>query len=145
MRLLYESMQSFPVINRITPFTFLLSRRMLSSNPKPTSASLYTTMNLNLNSSTKTTNLLPLLSNPQIPHINTKTLSPISNGFSSSSSSVSANPVSISGISESGDAEELQLVVVSFYKFADFPDHADLRKPLKDLCESLVNVRYLVR
>ncbi|PKI64896.1 hypothetical protein CRG98_014692 [Punica granatum] len=29
------------------------------------------------------------------------------------------------------------LVVVSFYKFADFPDHAELRKPLKDLCEEL--------
>ncbi|EPS57425.1 hypothetical protein M569_17393, partial [Genlisea aurea] len=29
------------------------------------------------------------------------------------------------------------LVVVSFYKFADYPDHADLRKPLKDLCERL--------
>ncbi|KAG9443245.1 hypothetical protein H6P81_014585 [Aristolochia fimbriata] len=27
------------------------------------------------------------------------------------------------------------LTVVSFYKFADFPDHADMRKPLKDLCE----------
>ncbi|KAI3904064.1 hypothetical protein MKW92_021648 [Papaver armeniacum] len=29
------------------------------------------------------------------------------------------------------------LVVVSFYKFADFPDHADLRKPLKNLCQEL--------
>ncbi|XP_021297131.1 rhodanese-like domain-containing protein 7 [Herrania umbratica] len=29
------------------------------------------------------------------------------------------------------------LVVVSFYRFADFPDHADLRKPLKQLCEDL--------
>ncbi|KAK4789840.1 hypothetical protein SAY86_017144 [Trapa natans] len=29
------------------------------------------------------------------------------------------------------------LVVVSFYKFADFPDHADLRAPLKNLCEEL--------
>ncbi|KAJ0979202.1 hypothetical protein J5N97_014676 [Dioscorea zingiberensis] len=29
------------------------------------------------------------------------------------------------------------LVVVSFYKFADFPDHAVMRKPLKDLCEEL--------
>ncbi|KAH6773873.1 Rhodanese/Cell cycle control phosphatase superfamily protein [Perilla frutescens var. hirtella] len=28
---------------------------------------------------------------------------------------------------------ECPLVVVSFYKFADFPDHADLRKPLKEL------------
>ncbi|KAJ8771138.1 hypothetical protein K2173_023463 [Erythroxylum novogranatense] len=29
------------------------------------------------------------------------------------------------------------LVVVSFYKFADFPGHADLRKPLKELCQNL--------
>lgn len=32
------------------------------------------------------------------------------------------------------------LVVVSFYKFADFPDHAELRKPLKELCQELVLV-----
>ncbi|VFQ80489.1 unnamed protein product [Cuscuta campestris] len=30
-----------------------------------------------------------------------------------------------------------KLVVVSFYKFADFPDHAELKKPLKELCEQL--------
>ncbi|GLJ12318.1 hypothetical protein SUGI_0188620 [Cryptomeria japonica] len=29
------------------------------------------------------------------------------------------------------------LVVVSFYKFADFPDHADMRSPLRELCEEL--------
>ncbi|KAL2897968.1 Rhodanese-like domain-containing protein 7 [Bienertia sinuspersici] len=29
------------------------------------------------------------------------------------------------------------LVVVSFYKFADFPDHADFRYPIKHLCEDL--------
>lgn len=28
-------------------------------------------------------------------------------------------------------------MVVSFYKFADFPEHADLRRPLKELCENL--------
>lgn len=27
------------------------------------------------------------------------------------------------------------LVVVSFYKFADFPDHAEMRSPLRELCE----------
>ena len=32
------------------------------------------------------------------------------------------------------------LVVVSFYKFADFPDHARMRQPLKQLCEELVLV-----
>ncbi|KAE8733153.1 Rhodanese-like domain-containing protein 7 [Hibiscus syriacus] len=34
-------------------------------------------------------------------------------------------------------SESQSLVVVSFYKFADFPDHADLRKPLKLLCQYL--------
>ena len=36
------------------------------------------------------------------------------------------------------EPDSLSLVVVSFYKFADFPDHADLRKPLKQLCQDLV-------
>lgn len=31
-----------------------------------------------------------------------------------------------------------QLVVVSFYKFADLPDHADFRNPIKLLCQELV-------
>ncbi|CAO2816067.1 unnamed protein product [Amaranthus hypochondriacus] len=30
-----------------------------------------------------------------------------------------------------------QLVVVSFYKFADLPDHADFRNPIKFLCQEL--------
>lgn len=34
-------------------------------------------------------------------------------------------------------AEVPALVVVSFYRFADFPDHADFRRPLKELCEEL--------
>ncbi|XP_052197517.1 rhodanese-like domain-containing protein 7 [Diospyros lotus] len=40
------------------------------------------------------------------------------------------------GVETSGSSS-MPLVVVSFYKFADFPDHADLRKPLKDLCQRL--------
>lgn len=47
----------------------------------------------------------------------------------------SSNPVPAAGF----EAVECPLVVVSFYKFADFPDHADLRKPLKELCERLVD------
>ncbi|KAG7569957.1 Rhodanese-like domain [Arabidopsis thaliana x Arabidopsis arenosa] len=44
---------------------------------------------------------------------------------------------SFSDRTESSDSDLGSLVVVSFYKFADFPDHADFRKPLKDLCEEL--------
>ncbi|TKW27997.1 hypothetical protein SEVIR_3G294900v4 [Setaria viridis] len=35
------------------------------------------------------------------------------------------------------DGEAPALVVVSFYRFADFPDHAVFRRPLKELCEEL--------
>ncbi|CAN6347305.1 unnamed protein product [Urochloa humidicola] len=35
------------------------------------------------------------------------------------------------------DGEPPALVVVSFYRFADFPDHAAFRRPLKELCEEL--------
>ncbi|KAK3230395.1 hypothetical protein Dsin_002276 [Dipteronia sinensis] len=38
---------------------------------------------------------------------------------------------------ETGDPDPTSLVVVSFYKFADFPDYAGFRKPLKELCEEL--------
>ncbi|KAI3500696.1 hypothetical protein L1887_36520 [Cichorium endivia] len=75
-----------------------------SSNPKPSSNLLYATMNLNPNSpsssSKKNPNLLPVFTNPKISYINCKGLSQgvtISNGLSSSSSSVAANPDSISG------------------------------------------------
>lgn len=54
------------------------------------------------------------------------------------------NSISISNSVQSSFTEkennidpESTLVVVSFYKFADFHDHADLRGPLKHLCEQL--------
>nr|CAB3461830.1 unnamed protein product [Digitaria exilis] len=43
------------------------------------------------------------------------------------------------------DSEAPALVVVSFYRFADFPDHAAFRRPLKELCEDLVSERDLTR
>ncbi|XP_057437564.1 rhodanese-like domain-containing protein 7 [Lotus japonicus] len=46
-----------------------------------------------------------------------------------------ANPIPISVTPEPESANSL--VVVSFYKFADFPDHALMRNPLKQLCEKL--------
>ncbi|KAF5736499.1 hypothetical protein HS088_TW14G00642 [Tripterygium wilfordii] len=49
----------------------------------------------------------------------------------------SANPIPVAGHPESYVSDSQTLVVVSFYKFADFPDHADLWKPLKELCEEL--------
>lgn len=50
-----------------------------------------------------------------------------------------ADPIPSSGTAELNDPNpQSYLVVVSFYKFADFPDYADMRKPLKHLCEELV-------
>ncbi|KAL0711103.1 hypothetical protein Bca4012_018081 [Brassica carinata] len=45
---------------------------------------------------------------------------------------------------EASGSDISSLVVVSFYKFAGFPDNADLRKPLKDLCEELVTPFLLI-
>ncbi|XP_062092306.1 rhodanese-like domain-containing protein 7 [Humulus lupulus] len=54
------------------------------------------------------------------------------------------NPIPVSTVAGTRNPElELvgsdseSLVVISFYKFADFPDHAHLRQPLKELCEEL--------
>ncbi|KAF0927381.1 hypothetical protein E2562_032471 [Oryza meyeriana var. granulata] len=41
----------------------------------------------------------------------------------------------VGGVLDGGGDSEL--LVVSFYRFADFPDHAALRRPLKELCEEL--------
>lgn len=41
-------------------------------------------------------------------------------------------------INQGIDSDSQLLIVVSFYKFADFPDHARMRIPLKELCEELV-------
>ncbi|XP_073132843.1 rhodanese-like domain-containing protein 7 [Henckelia pumila] len=53
------------------------------------------------------------------------------------SSAPGAKPITVAESECVGDSVECPLMVVSFYKFADFPDHADLREPLKELCERL--------
>lgn len=51
---------------------------------------------------------------------------------------VSSSPKRNSSELEFGDGSDSKaLVVVSFYKFADFLDHGRLRQPLKELCEEL--------
>ncbi|XP_071713574.1 rhodanese-like domain-containing protein 7 [Rutidosis leptorrhynchoides] len=117
-----------------------LPLRMLSSSSSPNRNPNYATMNLKPNSSSSSTrnpNLLPIFTNSQVPHINCKS-SPQTMTFANVLSSSSYSVMDSSpGNADSHDADELQLVVVSFYKFADFPDHADFRKPLKQLCEKL--------
>ncbi|PKA66980.1 Rhodanese-like domain-containing protein 7 [Apostasia shenzhenica] len=67
-------------------------------------------------------------------------------GHRSSVARVFRNPEVVAGRSPAmaimscggdGNISDPLLVVVSFYKFADFPDHTALRKPLKDLCQEL--------
>ncbi|CAL5343768.1 unnamed protein product [Camellia sinensis] len=113
-----------------------------SSNPNPSFLCITTT--------TSTSSLSPQFPNPNIslsnsnPHLSPpppQSMSP-SKCFSATS-----NPITVSKTSEStsADFEAIEsssqpLVVVSFYKFADFPRHADMRKPLKDLCELLSGI-----
>ncbi|KAK4734179.1 hypothetical protein R3W88_008440 [Solanum pinnatisectum] len=125
----------------------LAALRMLSSstafspNPNLPINSLHCTMNATSELPTKAPNF-PFFSNPKITITNLpQNLAP-SNCFSATGAT---NPVPILNtnaskneeVEASGLSSESQLVVVSFYKFADFPDHADLRKPLKELCEKL--------
>lgn len=63
-----------------------------------------------------------------------------------------ANPIPVSSTHapenpgpDSDVSDSKALVVVSFYKFAHFPDHASMRQPLKELCEELVlHLRFLL-
>ncbi|WMV19939.1 hypothetical protein MTR67_013324 [Solanum verrucosum] len=125
----------------------LAALRMLSSstafspNPNLPISSLHCTMKATSELPTNAPNF-PFFSNPKITITNLpQNLAP-SNCFSATGAT---NPVPIlkanasrnEEVEGSGLSSESQLVVVSFYKFADFPDHADLRKPLKELCEKL--------
>ncbi|KAL7184133.1 hypothetical protein ACSBR2_026312 [Camellia fascicularis] len=95
---------------------------------------------------TPTSSLSPQFPNPNISLYNSNPhLSPPPQSMTPSKCfSATSNPITVSKTSESrsADFEAIEsssqpLVVVSFYKFADFPQHADMRKPLKDLCELL--------
>ncbi|KAH9613017.1 hypothetical protein KSS87_008650 [Heliosperma pusillum] len=75
-----------------------------------------------------------LLPSPMKPYAAPPQSSPLS--ISSSAAAAAAQPLdSPSSVTES---PANSLVVVSFYKFADFNDHADFRSPLKHLCQHLI-------
>jgi hypothetical protein len=67
--------------------------------------------------------------------------SPLQNPLHFPSSAIKIPNVAASTTVESGldGLDHPSLVVVSFYRFADFPDHASMRKPLKGLCEEVVS------
>ncbi|PWA98768.1 Rhodanese-like domain-containing protein [Artemisia annua] len=96
------------------PILHLLSSSSPNPNPSPT-----------MTPATSSSNPLPSFSNQQINGLKFSSLCSVSNTFT------------VSGGGGDEEMEMNKLVVVSFYKFADFYDYVDFRKPLKDLCEQL--------
>ncbi|PON48598.1 Rhodanese-like domain containing protein [Trema orientale] len=126
----------------------LLPMRMLSSSSSSTLFSL--NPNPRLNPAVKPSSRIPKpsrhspLSDPIKRALSGSRNLPQSMTLSSRSFSGLADRIPVSNTSEARNPEfELDgsdsetLVVVSFYKFADFPDHARMRQPLKNLCEEL--------
>jgi hypothetical protein len=122
----------------------LLLLRMLSSspqtlNPNPTFLTPMKSTTQTLNSSQNHNHPLLFSNNPKVSLSNSHKLPQNMTVSSCFSGSPSTDQLSISGAPGSNNSNpESTLVVVSFYKFADFPDYADMRKPLKELCEELV-------
>ncbi|KAF8028203.1 hypothetical protein BT93_E0951 [Corymbia citriodora subsp. variegata] len=137
-------MAVLPVLkHRIPPFQFLGLLSSLPLNPK---LARFASPALTQSASASRLRLLPRLRSPRITSRRRCPSSCSERGgmtlppkcFSSGST---ADPIIIADaplVDDLGaEPEPPALVVVSFYKFADFPDHADLRQPLKDLCEQL--------
>lgn len=135
----------------------LAAARMLSSPPPPHSHSTFSSGGVNSSSigrNSKPELLFPQ-SHPQ--NISSSPSSSLKSTVDCSSAgairrSMATNSQCFTSKPESNESHLGSLVVVSFYKFANFPDHADFRKPLKDLCEESVcrffyliqNYRYLI-
>ncbi|KAL2555938.1 Rhodanese-like domain-containing protein 7 [Forsythia ovata] len=125
------------VSTQLQPYPLILYRRsaslaalkMLSSssasNPNPKLTPLNPTLN-KPTSESRSSNL-SLFANPKNGVCYSRNIRCFCSSTSTDSIPMEANDLNT----------ECSLVVVSFYKFADFPDHADLRKPLKQLCEQL--------
>ncbi|CAN7020506.1 unnamed protein product [Brassica oleracea var. botrytis] len=121
----------------------LAAARMLSSPPPPppTPHSQPSISSGVSNSISTTKNFKPKLLSTQ-SQLQNLSSSPLKSTVACSSSGpIRQNMTTVSQCfstkQEPVESDKSSLLVVSFYKFADFPDHADLRKPLKDLCEEL--------
>ncbi|XP_043715557.1 rhodanese-like domain-containing protein 7 [Telopea speciosissima] len=142
-------MQSSPLLRCRT--VSVVARRMLSSclsSKVGSSPSFSFSRTMSANSSeTQETAHHPFFSNLKISHPNpAETLhrnANVSRCFSRSLNRSSSIPISSTSELRNQQQHEMEdsiqksLVVVSFYKFADFADHADMRKPLKELCEEV--------
>ncbi|KAE9452460.1 hypothetical protein C3L33_15637, partial [Rhododendron williamsianum] len=137
-------MQSQPLIRCKVAAASFASLKMLSSSSTlkiPNPSFHCTTIATSIITTPKTPNLA-LSSNPTSslsnPRFSPQSMTP-AKCFSATVNPVAGfkTPESRNAESEASESTQQPLVVVSFYKFADFPDHADLRKPLKDLCQKL--------
>ncbi|CAA2980294.1 Hypothetical predicted protein [Olea europaea subsp. europaea] len=127
------------VSTQLYPYPLVLCRRrasvaaalkMISSTSTPNANPKLTPINPTLNNPTsesKSSNL-PLFADLKNGVFNSRNFT-LSRCFCSATSSDPTPNVL---------KTECLLVVVSFYKFADFPEYANFRKPLKQLCEQLV-------
>ncbi|KAF7132487.1 hypothetical protein RHSIM_Rhsim09G0186200 [Rhododendron simsii] len=144
----YASMQSQPLIRCKVAAASFASLKMLSSsstlkNPNHSFHCTTIATSIILAPKTPKTPNLALSSNPTIslsnPRFSPQSMTP-AKCFSATVNPIAGfkTPESRNAESEASESTQQPLVVVSFYKFADFPDHADLRKPLKDLCQKLL-------
>lgn len=122
----------------------LLPMRMLSSSSSSPSFSINPNPRLNPAVKAKPYSRIPKPSRLPSPISNPVNL-PQSMTLSSGSFCGPTNPIAVPSSAgtrnpdfELDGSDSDALVVVSFYKFADFPDHAHMRQPLKQLCEELV-------
>lgn len=107
------------------PPSLALSKRLPSPSPSPSPLPLLSPSVILSEPVKPSFHRFPLFSNPHT--LRTMTLSKC---FSHSGPKPESEP-------EPEPDSPHTLVVVSFYKFADFPDHALLRNPLKQLCQRL--------
>ncbi|XP_028778884.1 rhodanese-like domain-containing protein 7 isoform X2 [Neltuma alba] len=122
-----------------TPPLPLPTLRMLSSSSPLSSAAACESKRPSF---LRTPSSNPGISLPYLPPPSSKSHTSPQRMTLSTSCFGASSPIPISGKPDLENQEpesddHQSLVVVSFYKFADFPDHANMRKPLKALCEEL--------
>ncbi|CAH2058594.1 unnamed protein product [Thlaspi arvense] len=120
----------------------LAAARMLSSPPPTKSQSPFSGGGMNTSSTGGISKTELLYSQSQLQNLSSSPTSSLKSTVACSSAgairqSMATASQCFSSRPEAAESDLGSLVVVSFYKFADFPDHADFRKPLKDLCEEL--------
>ncbi|XP_057778455.1 rhodanese-like domain-containing protein 7 isoform X2 [Salvia miltiorrhiza] len=128
----------------IHPYSLLLNKRTASAAALRMLSSSSSTSSINPNPSLAIPPSAMTKSNtqvstkcPKFPPLPDSVQALFASQSLSLSSTSATRSISVGATAAVAESLECPLVVVSFYKFADFPDHADLRRPLKQLCERL--------